>query len=165
MIDHDNLADYEDPILYDLENKDNPQGRHFYTTLAQKYGNSVLELGCGTGRFTIPMAEQGVDVTGLDIMPGMLARARQKAGDLPIHWVEADARDFHLNRQFAFICETGNMFQHLLTRADQEAMFACVHEHLAENGRFIITATFTRPQLMTTNPTELLYLCQKSRDA
>ena len=96
MLEHTNLEDYEDPVLYDLENRDSEQGVLFYQSLAQQVKGPVLELGCGTGRITIPLAQQEIDMTGLDIVPGMLARAREKAGDLPIEWIEADVRDFHL---------------------------------------------------------------------
>jgi SAM-dependent methyltransferase len=151
MIDHDNLADYADPILYDLENSDVEPIGSFLLKLAQKINGSVLELGCGTGRYTIHLAQQGLKVTGLDIVPGMLAHAKEKADDLPILWVEEDARSFDLKQKFAFICETGSMFEHLLTRSDQEAMLSCIRKHLAENGRFLISAVFTKPNRMVTN--------------
>ena len=37
--------------------------RDFYLDLANEYGGPVLEFGCGTGRITLPLARQGVDVT------------------------------------------------------------------------------------------------------
>ena len=150
MLDHTNLEDYTDPILFDLENNDFEPDGPFYLSLAQKMGGEVLELGCGTGRVTIPLARQGIDMTGLDIVPGMLAQARSKAGDLPIQWVEGDVRNFHLGRQFSFICAPGCVFEHLLERVDQEAMLACVHEHLAPEGLFVIATRFPRPEMMVT---------------
>lgn len=154
MIAHNNLSDYTDPVLYDLENKPHQPSEQFFLTLAQKFGAPVLELGCGTGRFTIPFAQQGLDITGLDIVPEMLAHGKEKAADLPIQWVEADGRNFHLDQQFNFIFESGSMFQHLLTREDAEAMLACVREHLAENGRFLIHTTFTKPNMMASTTEE-----------
>jgi SAM-dependent methyltransferase len=151
MIDHDNLADYADPFLYDLENSDVEPIGSFLLKLAKKNNGSVLELGCGTGRFTIYLAQQGLKVTELDIVLSILAHAKEKAGDLPILWVEEDARSFDLKQKFAFICEIGSMFEHLLTRSDQEAMLSCVRKHLAENGRFLISAVFTKPNRMITN--------------
>ncbi|MCL4265147.1 MAG: class I SAM-dependent methyltransferase [Anaerolineae bacterium] len=148
MINHDNLADYQEPYLYDLENQETGEAGAFYLALAQKTGGPVLDLGCGTGRFTIPIAQAGVDITGLDIVPGMLARAQTKASGLAIQWVEADARNFQLSRQFSLIFESGAMFQHLLTRADAEAMLACVRAHLAVNGGFAITVPFPKPAQM-----------------
>jgi len=39
----------------------------------------ILEVACGTGRFTVMMAQQGADIIGLDISPAMLTQGRQKA--------------------------------------------------------------------------------------
>lgn len=145
MSDTDNLVEYADPEIYDLENRDFEPDGPFFLALARRCGGPVLELGCGTGRITIPLAREGFAMTGLDITPGMLALARRKAGDLPIEWVEADARAFQLNKRFALIFESGSTFQHMHTRRDQEAMLARVREHLAPGGHFACGALF--PQL------------------
>jgi SAM-dependent methyltransferase len=152
MADHTNLEDYADPILFDTENSDFEPDGPFYLSLAQQVRGSVLELGCGTGRITIPLARHGINMTGLEIVPGMLARARSKAGELPIQWVEADVRDFHLGKQFSLICAPGFVFEHLLERPEQEAMLACVREHLADEGLFIIAVRF--PHLKSITNTE-----------
>jgi SAM-dependent methyltransferase len=154
MIDHTNLEDYADPILFDLENSDFEPDGPFHLTLAQQVGGPVLELGCGTGRITIPLARNGIDITGLDIVPGMLIRARSKTGGLPIQWVEADVRDFHLGRQFSLICAPGCVFEHLLERTEQEAMLTCVHEHLSDDGLFVISILFPRPESMVNTEEE-----------
>jgi SAM-dependent methyltransferase len=141
----DNLVEYADPQLYDLENEDFEPDGPFLLDFAGKTGSPVLELGCGTGRLTIPMARSGVDITGLDIVPGMLERAKQKANDLPIRWVLADARAYQLGRTFRLIFESGSVFQHMLTRPDQEAFLARVCEHLEDDGRFIFGSFFPSP--------------------
>lgn len=150
-----NLADYVDPELYDLENDRAQPAEPFYLALAQQLGGPVLELGCGTGRYTIPLAERGIAITGLDLVPEMMARAKAKAGQLPITWVQADARAFQLMRKFHLIFESGQMFQHLLQRTDQEQMLRCVHQHLADEGRFVVTTRVPTPELLTnTSETE-----------
>jgi len=128
------LVEYTEPDLYDLENPDFEPDGPFYRALAQQHRGPVLDLGCGTGRITIPLAREGVPITGLDVMPPMLARAQSKAADLPITWVQADARAFHLSTQFQLIVDTGTTLQHLLERTDHEAMLARVREHLAPGG-------------------------------
>jgi SAM-dependent methyltransferase len=150
MIDHSNLEDYEDPVIYDAENGVFEPDGPFYHALAQKVGGPVLELGCGTGRITIPLAKHGIVMTGLDIVPSMLGRAQQKSGSLPIHWVEADMRTFQLGRKFRLICATGGAFQHLLTRADQEMALASVHVHLAPEGYFAIDVAVPHPAWLHT---------------
>lgn len=134
-IDHDNLEDFADADNYDLED-DSDTGVAFYAALAHETGGPVLEIGCGTGRVSIPIARQGFAVTGLDIVAGMLERARRKSASLPAHWVEGDGRGFELGEQFRLIFLTGNAFQLFLTRTDQEALLAQVRRHLHDDGLF-----------------------------
>ncbi len=135
MIDHNNLEEFADPYTYDIEDN-NDTGVAFYTALARETGGPVLEIACGTGRVSIPIARLGFAVTGLDIVPGMLDLARSKSTDLPMRWVEGDARAFDLGEHFRLIFVTGNAFQAFLTRADQEALLARVREHLHDEGLF-----------------------------
>jgi SAM-dependent methyltransferase len=145
----DNQSEYDDPLAYDLENSDFAPEGPFYLALAGEVGGPVLELGCGTGRFTIPLARAGIDVTGLDLSAAMLDRAREKAGDLPITWVEADARDYALGRLFRLVFESGATFQHMLTRADQLAFLALARHHLSPDGLLVVAALTPTPDLMT----------------
>lgn len=135
MIDHDNLEEFADPRRYDIED-DSDTGIGFYTALAQETGGPVLEIACGTGRVSIPIARLGYPVTGLDIMPGMLELARSKSANLPTRWVEGDARAFDLGEQFQLVFLTGNAFQAFLTRTDQEALLERVRAHLHDGGLF-----------------------------
>jgi SAM-dependent methyltransferase len=138
----DNLVEYSDPHIYDLENNTFEPDGPFLLEIARKTGNPVLELGCGTGRLTIPMAQAGVEITGLDLVDGMLERAKQKAGELPIPWVLADVRTFQLDRTYRLIFESGSVFQHMLSRPDQEAFLTRVREHLDEDGLFVFGTFF-----------------------
>jgi SAM-dependent methyltransferase len=147
------LTEYTDPELYDLENQQFELAGPFYLTLAQQLGSPVLELGCGTGRYTIPLAQHGIAITGLDVVPQMLARAQEKATGLAISWVEADARSFQLNRTFRLIFESGAMFEHLLDRTAQMQMLFSVRQHLAGDGRFVVALQRPTPALMA-NVTE-----------
>lgn len=150
----DNLSEYADPEIYDLENQDFEPDGVFVLEFAKKLGGTVLEVGCGTGRITIPVAQNQVDMTGLDVVPEMIQRAKQKAGNLPIHWVIDDIRSFHLAQSFRLIFETGSVFQHLLTRLDQESYLARVREHLEDQGRFIFGLMFPHPELLTSEESE-----------
>ena len=160
MTDHPDLDDYIDPVIYDAENAQNESFETdgpFYLALAQRLGGTVLELGCGTGRITILLAQSGIDVTGLDIAPAMLQRALQKADGLPIRWVEGDVRSFQLDQQFDLICATGGVFNMLLTRTDQEAMLAQVRKHLTPKGIFAIDVVVPHPDWMSGNDSEALW--------
>ena len=135
MIDHNNLEEFADPHNYDIEDNSDT-GIAVYSALAQETGGPVLEIACGTGRVSIPIARLGFAVTGVDIVPGMLAQARSKSAGLLTHWVEGDARTFDLGEQFRLIFLTGNAFQAFLTRADQEALLERVRAHLHDEGLF-----------------------------
>jgi ubiquinone/menaquinone biosynthesis C-methylase UbiE len=65
-------------------------------------GDMILDVGCGTGRHSVGLAEKGYDVTGIDLSEQMLQKARIKAGkkNLNIEFIQTDARDFKLNKKF-----------------------------------------------------------------
>jgi len=139
VIIHDNLEEFSDPPNYDIEEGERSSPRiAFYSDLAKAIGGPALEIACGSGLVTIPIAVQGLDVTGVDLARPMLEHARKKAEDqnLNIRWVEADARSFDLGTQYQFILLTGNAFQAFLLREDQAALLAPVKRHLAPNGIF-----------------------------
>jgi 2-polyprenyl-3-methyl-5-hydroxy-6-metoxy-1,4-benzoquinol methylase len=136
---HDNLEEFTDPPNYDLEEGERSRPRiAFYCHLAKTVGGPVLEIACGSGLVTLPVAAQGLDVTGVDLARPMLEHARRKAEaqSLSIRWVEADARSFDLGRQYQFIFTTGNAFQAFLRRDDQERFLASVKQHLLPGGVF-----------------------------
>jgi SAM-dependent methyltransferase len=101
--------------------------------------HSVLELACGTGRLTIPIAQSGVGIVGLDLSPSMLAHARTKAkaARVGIEFVESDCRSFDLGRKFGLILMAFNSMQHLHDYASLAALFANVRKHLVAGGWFV----------------------------
>ena len=111
----------------------------FYLEEANYAGNPILELACGTGRITIPIAQNKLDIVGLDQSTSMLAHARKKAADAgaKIGWIEADCRTFQLNRKFPLIFMAFNSMQHLHDQQSLSALFDNVRGHLAPGGRFI----------------------------
>jgi SAM-dependent methyltransferase len=161
LIDHNNLEEFADPHTYDIEDTSDT-GIAFYTALAQEIGGPVLEIACGTGRVSIPIARLGFAVTGVDIVPGMVALARSKSAGLPTRWVEGDARAFDLGERFRLIFLTGNAFQAFLTRADQEALLERVRAHLHDQGLFAFETRNPRWANLETRAGEWINL--KTRD-
>lgn len=139
MLDHDNLEEFRDPQTFDLEDESYYADWPLTEQWARLLGGPLLDLACGTGRIALRMAAEGYQVTGVDIVPEMIERARQKAiqQGVSIDWVVADARTFHLQKRFPFIYMLENVFQFFLTREDQEAMLARVWEHLEPEGCFL----------------------------
>jgi SAM-dependent methyltransferase len=113
----------------------------FYVGEAQGAQPPVLELACGTGRVTLPIAQAGVPIVGVDSSVRMLDKAREKAavlGDLPIRWAQADMRDFHLEERFGLTIIPARSFLHLLDPNDQVQALTNIREHLAPGGRLIL---------------------------
>jgi SAM-dependent methyltransferase len=148
MIDHDNLEEFRDPQLYDLQDEGYDDDYPLTEQWARSLGGPLLDLACGTGRMALRLAALGYQVTGVDITPEMIAWARQKAAKqgVSIDWVVADARTFHLQKQFPFIYMLENVFQFFLTRADQEAMLARVRDHLLPEGCFLFETRHPTPR-------------------
>ncbi len=143
--DHDNLEEFADPELYDLEFGEYKPSGPFFESVARTTGGPVLDLACGTGWLAIPLARMGFAVTGVDIAPAMLARARKKAADLPVRWLEADCRRLDLGTNFALATMTGYAFQSFLTDEDQNGLIASVHRHLQPGGVFAFETRNRRP--------------------
>ena len=77
------MYDREETETYDVE---------FALSLIGNSPKRVLEIACGSGRFLVPFAKAGHDITGLDLDEHMLDRISAKADGLPnIHWKRSDA--------------------------------------------------------------------------
>ena len=91
--------------VYEVMHPGSLQGDiEWYRQKATASGGPVLELGAGTGRITIPVAEAGIRITALDLDEGMLAKLRDKAAAEPddvrarISVLQGDMRSFALGR-------------------------------------------------------------------
>ena len=113
---------------------------NFYRRQVARYGEPVLELACGSGRLTIPLADEGINITGMDLSEDMLDLATLKASKrgAGLRLVQGDMRTFELGEKFKFIFIPAQSLSHLYTRTDIEDCFACVRRHLADEGRFLI---------------------------
>jgi SAM-dependent methyltransferase len=145
------IADYYDssPIL-----TARTQDVAFYVNAARKYGDPVLELGCGTGRVTMTIAEAGCRVVGLDISERMLERALEKRAGLRreaqerVHLVQGDMTRFALGEKFRMIVIPFRPFQHLLEIEEQMGCLECVRKHLAPGGHLIMDFFQADPERM-----------------
>ena len=73
-----NLEKYADPEMYDHLYEGYQKDLNVILEWA-KSDQPIIELACGTGRLTIPMAQRGFQMIGVDLHEGMLERAKQKA--------------------------------------------------------------------------------------
>lgn len=115
----------------------------FYVEEAETFGGPVLELGCGTGRVAIPIAQAGVEVVGLDSSARMLRVARRKARAVaPISgkltWVRGDMRSFSLDRKFSLVIIPYRGFLSLLSVDEQRRCLEGIKAHLLPEGRLAL---------------------------
>ncbi|MGD0298617.1 MAG: methyltransferase domain-containing protein [Bryobacteraceae bacterium] len=145
---------YNYPELYDLmfpnasdsaSLQDEPRrervlaSEQFYLEEARKSGGRVLEMACGSGRLTIPIAQSEIEIVGADLSNSMLDTARAKAlrAGVDVQFFEADMRNFDLPGKFSAVLIPGNSLLHLFTLEDLIQCFRSVRRHLASNGRLI----------------------------
>jgi SAM-dependent methyltransferase len=128
---------YDDPALARFYDWDNPWPADFdwFLTLISS-ARSVLDLGCGTGIFSVALAERGAKVVGVDPAAAMLDIARGRPGGEAVRWIQAQAQGLDLGRHFEAVVMTGHAFQTLLTAPDRAACLATIARHLAPGGRF-----------------------------
>jgi SAM-dependent methyltransferase len=130
------------PDLYDVVTPASLQGDvEWYRRKAAACGGAVLELGAGTGRVTLAIAEAGVSIHALDASREMLQRLATKLAAAPaavrdrVTLVEGDMRTFELSERFALIISPFRAFLHNLTDDDRLAALARVRRHLRPGGR------------------------------
>jgi len=128
-------ANYQDPDLYDRIVQPGPC-EAFYRRLANRCGGPVLDLACGTGRITVPLAKDGHEVVGVDLSPDMLGRADAKTtkAGLKIPFVQGDIRSFALGRRFGLVIVTCNSLAHLTRNEDLQLGLANIKRHLEIGG-------------------------------
>ena len=125
---------------YDLQSF--PDDVPFYVERIPSPEARVLELGCGTGRVLIPLAEHCAQIVGVDISEAMLDVCQRK---LALRGAPANARvegaditNFDLGRTFDLAIAPFRVFQNLETDAQVDGFFACLKRHLAPGGTCVL---------------------------
>lgn len=148
---------YNDPISYDqIHTQGVGKEFKFYKNIAEKVGNVALEIACGTGRLTIPLAKAGVNILGIDISDEMLSEAKRKAAkeNVSINWIQADCSNFSLIERFPFIFIPCNSFQHLYDVDTVKAFLGCVKDHLKPDGLFVLDVFKPDLKILSRNSSE-----------
>lgn len=106
--------------------------------------NSILDLGCGTGRHTIILSERGYNLVGVDQSERMLSEARRKSfkKKFSIDFVKADIRDVDIKRKFDAIILMFAVLSYQTTNSDVQAVFKTIKKHLKPNGIFFFDCWF-----------------------
>ena len=132
--------------FYDWENAQTVQRRDvaFWQRLASMQDGAVLELGCGTGRITLPVARTGAVVVGIDRSEPMLVRGRQRLRRSRIRTmprlVRGDIRHLPFRRRpgFALVMAPYGILQSLTRERDLRATLESVRGVLRKGGTFAV---------------------------
>jgi SAM-dependent methyltransferase len=118
---------------------------------------TVLDLGCGTGRHDILLVEKGFSVTGVDRSEEMLRKAMhqiemQGIDKDRIGFQIGDVRSVRLNREFDVVISLFDVMSYQTTNSDLRNAFGTAAIHLAENGIFIFDCWYG-PGVLNDPPT------------
>ena len=108
--------------------------------LAGFKGSSVLDLACGPGRHTVVLALKGFNVTGVDLSPFLLGKARQRAevAGVGIEWVNDDMRNFRRPEAFDFVLSMFTSFGYFENKEDDLKVLRNVFDSLVNGGACLI---------------------------
>ena len=125
-------AEYYDAFL-----GKNPEDVVFYRQFLGRDA-SILELGCGTGRVTFPLAQTAREVVGVDISEEMILRAKEKSDEENVSFVIGDITNIELNKKFDLIIAPFRVLQAMETDEMVFNFFATIKRHLAPGGLSIL---------------------------
>jgi SAM-dependent methyltransferase len=135
------ISGSEAVIWHDVECAAYTADLEAWDELAAEAAGAILDLGCGTGRVALRLAEQGHDVLGLDTDPELVAALASRARAVRLSNLDAvvaDARSFSLGKTFALAIAPMQVAQLLGGRDGRGAMLACVRRHLDPGGLLAI---------------------------
>jgi SAM-dependent methyltransferase len=125
-------------IWHDLECGSYSADLEFWRALAARTGGPILDVGAGTGRTTLELARAGHEVTAIDLDDELLAALRERAGNLDVTTIVADARAFWIGDAFPLIIMPMQTIQ-LLGGAQGRAQFLeCAAFHLESPGALAV---------------------------
>jgi SAM-dependent methyltransferase len=123
-----------DAVWHDLECGAYGEDLALWRDLAARTGGPVLDVGAGTGRVTLALAEGGVEMVGLDVDEQLLDALAVRATGLPVETVVADARELSLGRRFPLILVPMQTLQLLGGAAGRAAFLRRALDHLEPGG-------------------------------
>ena len=142
------------PEIYDQVYADINDDINFYVQEAVLSQGPILELGCGTGRVTFPIAKLGIDILALDNSMAMMEVAQKKITRPSDHYpnlefVQSDMRNFAFDQKFNLVIIPFRGFQSLISISDQIETITTIKQHITKNGRLIFNTFVPNSESMT----------------
>ncbi len=130
------FADVYDDWYSDVSDVDATVAR----IVAVRPSQNILELGVGTGRLAIPLANADRRVVGIDASPAMLAKLEAKVQSTNLQAILADMTHFDLGEPFDVAFVAFNTIFNLESSSAQQSCFSSVSNHLRPGGLFFVEA-------------------------
>ena len=128
-----------EPVLYDIFNANCVEDIEMYKIMCSNF-DKVLELGIGTGRIAIPLAQSGVHIVGIDNSSQMLAVLKNKieTGKINgISFIQDDMRSLSLKSKFDFIICPFCTFNFLLSIEEQKEALISISKLMKEGAKIV----------------------------
>jgi len=142
------------PLLYHYHHSLNSDDLPFWLSWGRWQGGPILELGCGTGRVLLPLAEAGYTVFGLDYDPAMLNFLRDRITNSVrkrVMLIRSDMRSYCLSSRFPLILMPCNTYS-TLKFTDRRIVLNRVRLHMSPIGVFIVS--IPNPGMLSEMPEE-----------
>ncbi len=127
-------------VLFPQErlNKTSKQVDRFEELLELEEGDRILDLACGIGRHSLELARRGYEVTGLDLSKAYMKEAADKAGDLPVEFIQADMRTFVREEHYDAVINFWSSFGYFKDEVENYQVLQNVYASLKKGGRFLL---------------------------
>ncbi|MGJ3240206.1 MAG: class I SAM-dependent methyltransferase [Anaerolineae bacterium] len=128
---------------YDAEVGDRVDDLQLYSRLADEYGDPIFDVGCGTGRVMLHLAQEEYRVSGIDDSREMLNRLDHKLEAMPhlkpyVNYHQGDVLDFETDEQYALVLLTYNALMHFHQQEKQIRMLENLHRITAPDGLLVL---------------------------
>ncbi len=128
---------------YDAEVGDKVDDLQLYSALAEEYGSPILDVGCGTGRVLLHLAQEEYAVHGIDDSKEMLKRLQNKLDALPhlkefITYTQGDVLTYEDETRYKLVLLTYNVLMHFHTEEKQIQLLQRMHALLDEDGLMVL---------------------------
>lgn len=128
---------------YDAETGGKTDDLLMYSRLAETYGAPIFDVGCGTGRVLLHLAQEGYAVHGIDDSRSMLNRLDNKLNAMPhlnefVSYSEGDVLTFETDERYKMVLLTYNALMHFHLQSTQIQLLENLHKIMADDGLLVL---------------------------
>jgi SAM-dependent methyltransferase len=128
---------------YDAEVGEKTDDLLMYSGLAEIHGDPIFDVGCGTGRVLLHLAQEGYSVHGIDDSRSMLNRLENKLNAMPhlqefVSYTEGDMLTFKTDKRYKMVLLTYNALMHFHLQSTQIQLLEHIHNIIADDGLLVL---------------------------